>query len=173
MFCSLTVINIQFQTRFSLWWKRKKLIILQLICIEFHSHLGKYVLRIKTNWFQVRFKYTGMTFCEARLPHFTCNSNNPFTVSHRCMYVYLMTGWHAAFITSMNNLLFSLNKVIPHMSRDLIHVGYRNTLLSSYSSVASNTSGPVFCLLLRVSSGCARPITGQVTLVTWPVIGWA
>ena len=33
--------------------------------------------------------------------------------------------------------------------------------------------GTVFCLLLRVSSGCARPITGQVTLVTWPVIGWA
>ena len=33
-------------------------------------------------------------------------------------------------------------------------------------------SGPVFCLLLGVSSGCARPITGQVTAVTWPVIGW-
>ena len=33
------------------------------------------------------------------------------------------------------------------------------------------SSGPVFCLLLRVSSGCARPITGQVTSVTWPVIG--
>ena len=33
--------------------------------------------------------------------------------------------------------------------------------------------GPVFYLLLRVSSGCALPITGQVTSVTWPVIGWA
>ena len=33
--------------------------------------------------------------------------------------------------------------------------------------------GPVFCLLLGVSSGCARPITGQVTSITWPVIGWA
>ena len=33
-------------------------------------------------------------------------------------------------------------------------------------------SGPIFCLLLGVSSGCARPITGQVTSVTWPVIGW-
>ena len=32
---------------------------------------------------------------------------------------------------------------------------------------------PFFCLLLRVSSGCARPITGQVTSVIWPVIGWA
>ena len=34
-------------------------------------------------------------------------------------------------------------------------------------------AGHVFCLLLRVSSGCARPITGQVKSVTWPVIGWA
>ena len=34
-------------------------------------------------------------------------------------------------------------------------------------------SGPVFYLLLGVSSGCAQPITGQVTSVTWPVIGWA
>ena len=34
-------------------------------------------------------------------------------------------------------------------------------------------TGAVFCLLLGVSSGCARPITGQVTSVTWPVIGWA
>ena len=34
-------------------------------------------------------------------------------------------------------------------------------------------SGPVFCLLLGVSSGCAQPVTGQVTSVTWPVIGWA
>ena len=35
------------------------------------------------------------------------------------------------------------------------------------------TSGPIFCLLPGVSSGCAQPITGQVTSVTWPVIGWA
>ena len=34
-------------------------------------------------------------------------------------------------------------------------------------------SGPVFCLLLRVSSDYAQPITGQVTEVTCPVIGWA
>ena len=31
--------------------------------------------------------------------------------------------------------------------------------------------GPVLCLLLRVSSDCAQPITGQVTEVTCPVIG--
>ena len=31
--------------------------------------------------------------------------------------------------------------------------------------------GSVFCLLLGVSPGCAFPITGQVTSVTWPVIG--
>ena len=29
------------------------------------------------------------------------------------------------------------------------------------------------CLLLRVSSDYAQPITGQVTEVTCPVIGWA
>ena len=33
--------------------------------------------------------------------------------------------------------------------------------------------GPVFCLLLGVSPGCARPITGQVISITWPVICWA
>ena len=33
--------------------------------------------------------------------------------------------------------------------------------------------GPVFCLLLNVSSDYAQPITGQVTKVTCPVIGWA
>ena len=33
--------------------------------------------------------------------------------------------------------------------------------------------GPVFYLLLRVSSDYAQPITGQVTEVTCPVIGWA
>ena len=34
-------------------------------------------------------------------------------------------------------------------------------------------SGPVFCLLLGVSFGCAWPIAGHVTSVTWPVVGWA
>ena len=35
------------------------------------------------------------------------------------------------------------------------------------------TTGPVFCLLLGVSSDYAQPITGQVTEVTCPVIGQA
>ena len=34
-------------------------------------------------------------------------------------------------------------------------------------------TGPIFCLLLGVSSDYAQPITGQVTEVTCPVIGWA
>ena len=34
-------------------------------------------------------------------------------------------------------------------------------------------SGPIFCLLLRVSSDYAQPITGQVKEVTCPVIGQA
>ena len=37
----------------------------------------------------------------------------------------------------------------------------------------SVNSGPVFCLLLGVSSDYAQPITGQVTEVTCPVIGQA
>ena len=37
----------------------------------------------------------------------------------------------------------------------------------------SKSSEPVFCLLLRVSSGYAQPITGQITEVTCPVIGQA
>ena len=39
--------------------------------------------------------------------------------------------------------------------------------------VHSKWPGHVFCLLLRVNSGCAQSITGQVTSVTWPVIDWA
>ena len=35
------------------------------------------------------------------------------------------------------------------------------------------SQGPGFCLLHGVISGCAWPITGQVTSVTWPEIGWA
>ena len=35
------------------------------------------------------------------------------------------------------------------------------------------TPGPVFCLFIGVRSDYAQPITGQVTEVTWPVIGRA
>ena len=38
---------------------------------------------------------------------------------------------------------------------------------------ANISSGPVFCLLLGVSSDYAQPITGQVTEVTCPVISRA
>ena len=41
------------------------------------------------------------------------------------------------------------------------------------SKLPKNSPGPVFCLLLRVSSGYVQPITGQVTEVTCPVIGRA
>ena len=53
-------------------------------------------------------------------------------------------------------------------------IGYEDVPLvaeHAYRSVLG--AGPIFCLLLEVSSGCAWPITGQVTSVTWPVIGWA
>ena len=35
------------------------------------------------------------------------------------------------------------------------------------------SSGPIFCLLLEVSSDDAQPITDQVIAVTWPVTGQA
>ena len=42
-----------------------------------------------------------------------------------------------------------------------------------YRSLFSWWPGPVFCLLLGASSDYAQPITGLLTSVTWPVIGWA
>ena len=45
--------------------------------------------------------------------------------------------------------------------------------LNLRSPLSGNPSGPVFCLLLWVSSDYAQPITGQVTDVTCPVIGRA
>ena len=51
----------------------------------------------------------------------------------------------------------------------------RKELKLKRDSRASNYlhPGPVFYLLLGVSSDYAQPITGQVTKVTCPVIGWA
>ena len=40
-------------------------------------------------------------------------------------------------------------------------------------SLTRKTPEPVFCLLLRVTTDYAQPITGQVTEVICPVIGWA
>ena len=55
----------------------------------------------------------------------------------------------------------------------ILDISLRASELPQNQTIASMRSGPVFCLLLGASSGCARPITGQVTWVTWPVIGWA
>ena len=53
------------------------------------------------------------------------------------------------------------------------HISWWRHQKETFSALLAHCSGPVFCLLLGVSSGCAWPITGQVTSVTWPVIGWA
>ena len=45
--------------------------------------------------------------------------------------------------------------------------------LNRRESTMARCTGPVFYLLPGVRSDCARPITRQVTSVTWPVIGWA
>ena len=52
---------------------------------------------------------------------------------------------------------------------DVIVCNIRNEFLIVLGAMTSAH----FCLLLGVCSGGARPITGQVTSVTWPVIGWA
>ena len=49
----------------------------------------------------------------------------------------------------------------------------RSTLALVYWYTDIDVPRARFCLLLGVSSGCAWPITGQVTSVAWPVIGWA
>ena len=46
-------------------------------------------------------------------------------------------------------------------------------VISVHGVQDNERSGPVFCLLLGVSSDYAQPITGQVTEVTCPVIGRA
>ena len=63
--------------------------------------------------------------------------------------------------------------------RDLSHKQFESSWSQSYKihippmQMIMIRSGPVFCLLLGVSSNYAQPITGQVTEVTCPVIGRA
>ena len=45
--------------------------------------------------------------------------------------------------------------------------------LSTFVSKALSANLGPFSVYCIVSSNCARPITGQVTSVTWPLIGWA
>ena len=52
-------------------------------------------------------------------------------------------------------------------------VGWYSWYSWSHFNIKIVFPGPVFCLLLRVSSGYAQPITGQVTEVTCPVVGQA
>ena len=50
---------------------------------------------------------------------------------------------------------------------------FKHDMYCSRSQWQPHQPGPVFCLLLGVSSDYAQPITGQVTEVTCPVIGRA
>ena len=56
-----------------------------------------------------------------------------------------------------------------HIETELSKRGYWN--IAELKEI--ERPGPVFCLLLGVSSDYAQPITGQVTDVTCPVIGRA
>ena len=78
-------------------------------------------------------------------------------------------------IGNANIFLCSLNKF--SMTRVKFQVSSVPTDgLAPLGTTTSGTvvsSGPVVCLLLRVISDYAQPITGQVTEVTCPVIGQA
>ena len=70
--------------------------------------------------------------------------------SHRHRYKWTRVAWYHQF----NGLyIYGCHKFLP--------------------SPLQRRTGPVFCLLLRVSSDYAQPIAGQVTEVTCFVIGWA
>ena len=92
-----------------------------------------------------------------------------FTYSTMALFVVsLLT------ITISDLIFISCVKLYTDRNGDFLF--YKILLHWNVSSLAASdvaTSGPVFCLLLRVSSGYAQPITGQVTEVTCPVIGWA
>ena len=55
----------------------------------------------------------------------------------------------------------------------MVSILSRAVILFNDNEMHIVSPGPFFCLLFGVSSVCARPITGHVTSVTWPVIGWA
>ena len=83
----------------------------------------------------------------------------------RCACFHWVTIVATVLVSNAEADLFSNHRVLPE-SRG-VSIRYVTIIQEPIKP------GPVFCLLLGVSSGCARPITGQVTLVTWPVIGWA
>ena len=77
-----------------------------------------------------------------------------------------------------NAARFQLRKFRRHIhvyNHDItkVHISTECTLTFSGIGAFLLRSGPVFCLSFGVSSDNAQPITGQVTEVTWPVIGWA
>ena len=69
-------------------------------------------------------------------------------------------------------LIFTYHKPGPCQQGFLMPNTYSMNIKNLLSLIAE-TKGPVFCLLLGISSDYAQPITGQVTEVTCPVIGRA
>ena len=73
--------------------------------------------------------------------------------------------WHSKAFYSARAILLYFQK----WNVMATYLQLRDPLSMRYWRAAN--PGPVFCLLLGVSSDCARPITGQITSVTWPMIG--
>ena len=101
-------------------------------------------------------------------------------------YSYQFQPCGIVFNMSVNSIRFDVNGIVLQdisckLSQYSLSINncpslsyYADINISLYTSLTTNPSpGPVFCLLLGVSSDYAQPITGQVTEVTCPVIGQA
>ena len=91
-------------------------------------------------------------------------------------FEFKMRFWRISYITQcpccMINMRFLIVEArLSFLRNDKILCGEMNSVFWIRLQLAS--SGPVFFILLGKSSDYAQPITGQVTEVTWPVIGRA
>ena len=75
----------------------------------------------------------------------------------------------------MQEKMYVLNSRVHSRKRyDLVYYPHCVETREIYTEITfQRRTGPVFCLAVGVSSDYAQPITGQVTEVTSPVIGWA
>ena len=94
---------------------------------------------------------------------------------------FVVCKWNIMNYNKMHHVLKEFDENLRDVLNHICHHWWHCRLLLRQLVMSTSddkvgimtTPGPVFCLLLGVSSGCAQPTTGQVTSVTWPVIGWA
>ena len=139
----------------------------------------KYIFRFPQN------DSTGIGLATLKMPY------GHIDLGHHSFSHWLVAWWHQAIIWA--NVGFSSKVFCGTHLRPILHkmfkisickMNLKNTLVkllphfSGANEIKSQScrqkdTEPVFCLLLWVSSDYAKPITGQVTEVTCPVIGRA